>query len=137
MTTASVVRALLGGALIGLAATIALLAHGRIAGICGILARALERDGGRSFRVPFLLALTAVGVIAFALTPTAFGTPVRGTPLLAVAGLLVGVGTTLANGCTSGHGVCGLARLSPRSLVAVLVFMSTAAVTVALVGGHS
>lgn len=137
MTTASVVRALLGGALIGLAATVALLAHGRIAGICGILARALDRDGGRGFRIPFLLALVAVGVIAFAVTPSAFGAPVRSTPIIAVAGLLVGVGTTLANGCTSGHGVCGLSRLSPRSLVAVLVFMGTAALTVALVGAHS
>ncbi len=137
MTTASVVRALLGGALIGLAATIALLAHGRIAGISGTLGRALDDDGGRRFRVPFLLALLAVGVIAFAVTPASFGAPVRSTPMLAVAGLLVGVGTTLANGCTSGHGVCGLARLSPRSLVAVLVFMGTAALTVGLVGAHS
>ena len=137
MTTASIVRALLGGALIGLAATIALLAHGRIAGISGTLGRAMDRDGGRSFRVPFLLALVAVGAVAFALTPQSFGAPVRSTPLLAVAGVLVGVGTTLANGCTSGHGVCGLSRLSPRSLVAVMVFMGTAAVTVALVGAHS
>lgn len=137
MTTASVIRALLGGALIGLAATIALLAHGRIAGICGILARALDRDGGKSFRVPFLLAFLAVGLIAAALTPSAFGAPIRSMPMLAVAGLLVGVGTTLANGCTSGHGVCGLARLSPRSFAAVVVFMGTAAITVGLVGAHS
>jgi uncharacterized membrane protein YedE/YeeE len=137
VTTASVVRALLGGALVGLAATIALLAHGRIAGISGTLGRAFDGDGGRSFRLPFLVALVGVGAFAFAVTPAAFGTPVRSTPMLAVAGLLVGVGTTLANGCTSGHGVCGLSRLSPRSLVAVLVFMGTAAITVAIVGARS
>ena len=87
--------------------------------------------------MPFLLALVAVGIVAFALTPQSFGAPVRSTPVLAVAGVLVGVGTTLANGCTSGHGVCGLSRLSPRSLVAVLVFMGTAALTVAIVGARS
>jgi hypothetical protein len=62
---------------------------------------------------------------------------VRGLPGLAIAGALVGVGTTLANGCTSGHGVCGMARLSPRSLAAVATFMIAAAITVALAGAHA
>jgi uncharacterized protein len=136
-STETVVRALIGGALIGVAASLALLLHGRIAGISGTLGRALAGDGGRGFRLPFLAGLIAVGAVAAAVTPSAFGTPIRSTWMLAVAGLLVGVGTGLSNGCTSGHGVCGMARLSPRSLVAVLTFMATAAITVAIVGARS
>ena len=136
MSTASVLRALLGGSLIGLAATIALLAHGRIAGISGTLGRALDPDGGRSFRIPFLLALLGVGVLAALVAPASFGSAVHSTPTLAIAGLLVGIGTTLGNGCTSGHGVCGISRGAPRSLVATLTFMLTGAITVALVGVH-
>ncbi len=127
-------HALLGGCLIGLAATIVLLAQGRIAGICGIVARALEDDGARSFRLPFLLGLVAVGVVAARLTPTSFGAAVHGTPVLAAAGLLVGIGTTIANGCTSGHGVCGISRGSKRSLIATVTFMVAGAITVAIVG---
>ena len=135
MLLSSVLRALAGGALIGLAVSIALLGNGRTAGISGTLGRAFDTGEGRSFRVPFLLALIAVGGLAFALAPSAFGAPLLSTPMLAVAGLLVGVGTALGNGCTSGHGVCGLSRLSPRSLVAVLTFMLTGGITVALAGG--
>ena len=137
MTSASVLRALLGGSLIGLAASLALLGNGRIAGISGTLGRALDRDGGAVFRVPFLIALLAVGVLATALAPASFGASVRTTPVLAVAGLLVGVGTTLANGCTSGHGVCGISRGSRRSLIATITFMATAGITVAFVGAQS
>lgn len=137
MTVTSVLRALAGGALIGLAATIALLAHGRIAGISGTVGRVLDDDGGRGFRVPFLAALLAVGTAAALVAPASFGTAVRSTPLLAVAGLLVGVGTTLGNGCTSGHGVCGISRGSTRSLVATATFMVTGAITVALAGAHA
>lgn len=137
MTTASVLRALLGGSLIGLAVTLALLGHGRIAGISGTLQRVLERDGGGRFRAPFVIALIAVGAIATALAPHNFGTAVRSTPMLALAGLLVGVGCTLGNGCTSGHGVCGISRGAARSFVATITFMLTGAITVALVGAHA
>lgn len=137
MDPSSVVRALIGGALIGLAASIALLAHGRIAGISNALGRLFAADGGRDFRIPFLIGLVATGVVAAIVAPSAIGAAVRGTPLLAVAGVLVGVGTTLGNGCTSGHGVCGLARGSGRSLLAVMTFMATGAITVAILGAHS
>ena len=137
MTLLSLLRALLGGSLIGLAATIALLGHGRIAGISGTLGRTLDDDGGRGFRLPFVLALIAVGAIGTVLAPHSFGAAVRSTPTLALAGVLVGVGTALGNGCTSGHGVCGISRGSGRSIVATLTFMLTGAITVALVGAHA
>lgn len=137
MDLSSVVRALAGGALIGLAASIALLAHGRIAGISGALGRLFAGDGGRGFRVPFLIGLIGTGVVAAVVEPSAIGAPVRGTLLLAVAGVLVGVGTALGNGCTSGHGVCGLSRGSGPSLAAVMTFMATGAITVAILGAHS
>jgi uncharacterized membrane protein YedE/YeeE len=133
----SVVRALVGGALIGLAASIALLAHGRIAGISGTLGRLFAGDGGHGFRIPFLIGLIATGVVAAIVSPSALGAAVRSTPMLALAGVLVGVGTALGNGCTSGHGVCGLARGSGRSLVAVMTFMATGAITVAILGAQS
>jgi len=132
-----ILRALAGGALIGIAASLALVLHGRIAGVCGIVARVAVPDGGARFRAGFLVGLVATGAVIAIVAPAAFGGAIRSTPLLAVAGLLVGVGTTLANGCTSGHGVCGIARLSPRSIVAVGTFMLTGALTVALVGAHA
>lgn len=137
MELSTILRALVGGALIGLATSLALFTHGRIAGISGTLARALAADGGRAFRLPFLAALVVVGVITAAVAPAELGAPVAGVGTLALAGLLVGVGTTVGNGCTSGHGVCGLSRGSVRSLVAVVTFMATGALTVALVGALS
>lgn len=137
MDTSSVIRALVGGALIGLAASIALLAHGRIAGVSGTLGRLFAVDGGRDFRVPFLIGLVATGVVAAFVAPSAIGAAVRGMPLLAVAGVLVGVGTAVGNGCTSGHGVCGLSRGSGRSLLAVMTFMAAGAITVAILGAPS
>jgi hypothetical protein len=131
------VRALLGGLLIGLAAAIVLVLHGRIAGISGTLGRALDDDGGRAFRLAFLGGLVTAGAIAAQLAPSAFGTPVRGLEMLAIAGLLVGLGTGVGNGCTSGHGVCGIGRGSKRSIVAVLAFMASGVVTVAIVGASS
>jgi uncharacterized membrane protein YedE/YeeE len=135
----SVLRALLGGALIGIAASIALGVHGRIAGISGTLGRALAspRGEGQGFRLAFLGAMIATGAIAAVVAPQSIGPPIRGTAMLAITGLLVGVGTTLGNGCTSGHGVCGLARLSKRSLVAVLTFMTSAAIVVAIAGASA
>ena len=128
---------LLGGVMIGLAAGCALLLHGRIAGISGILGRALDPDGGRGFRDAFLEGLIGTGLVIGATAPHLLGRPIRDIETLALAGLLVGIGTTLANGCTSGHGVCGIARLSPRSLVAVTTFMAAGMVTVWLVGAHA
>ncbi|MDX2088765.1 MAG: YeeE/YedE family protein [Kofleriaceae bacterium] len=130
-------RALGGGVLIGLAASIALLGHGRIAGISGTLGRALDGDGGRAFRLAFLAGMLAVGGLAAVLAPSAIGAAIRGLPTLAVAGVLVGIGSSLGNGCTSGHGVCGLSRGASRSLVAVGTFMLTAALTVAIAGARA
>jgi len=137
MTVEAVVRGVAGGALIGLASAMVLLVHGRIAGISGILGRALDPDAGRTFRIGFLTGLIATGAIAWAAAPSAFGAGVRGLPTLALAGVLVGIGTTLGNGCTSGHGVCGVSRLSARSIVATATFLLTAAITVAIAGARS
>jgi len=130
--------ALVGGMLIGLAATIYLVSHGRIAGITGIVAGALLPDDegadARRARRPFLAGLVLAGAGWQLLDPAVFGAPRAATAgalsVAVVAGLIVGFGTRLANGCTSGHGVCGLSRLSPRSAVAVAVFMAVAMVTV-------
>jgi uncharacterized membrane protein YedE/YeeE len=137
MTALALVRGLTGGALIGLGAAMLLFVHGRIAGISGILGRAVTTDGGRTVRLGFLAGLIVTGAILAALQPSAFGAGVRGAPALAIAGMLVGIGTTVGNGCTSGHGVCGISRGSARSIVAVMTFMGTAALTVALVGAHA
>ena len=115
---------LLGGMLIGLASWLLLAALGKVAGISGIASSALSGnppDG--AWRWAFLLGLIAGGALfAVWLTPPAV--PQRPWPLLLMAGLLVGVGTVLGSGCTSGHGVCGLGRRSLRSLVATCVFMA-------------
>lgn len=125
------VSALLGGLLIGLASALLLLFHGRIAGITGIVGGAFtQRPAGHAWRWMFLLGLVAgaAGHAAVAGTDASVrtGFPV---PLLVLAGLLTGFGTALANGCTSGHGVCGLGRLSVRSLVATLTFLLVAMAT--------
>ena len=125
------VAALLGGMLIGLAATLLYAGIGRIAGISGILNNAIERRAERGWRIAFLLGL----VVAAGAWSWFAGLPARsGFPLgwLLLAGALVGFGTRLGNGCTSGHGICGLARLSPRSLLAVLAFMGSGIGTVYL-----
>ena len=123
--------AALGGLLIGLAASLLLLSNGRIAGVSGICGRLFAGSSGdRGWRLCFLagLPLGALAVGAFR-----GGLPVQivaSPATLVVAGLLVGFGTQLGNGCTSGHGVCGLARGSRRSLAATLTFMASAAITV-------
>lgn len=123
-------EALLGGVLIGLAAAALLFFNGRIAGISGIVnGLAGQGAGERGWRIAFLLGLAGAGVLVMKLTGQVYVSPAT-TPVLVLAGLLVGFGTRLGNGCTSGHGVCGLARLSLRSLVAVLVFMAAAVFTV-------
>lgn len=127
--------AALGGLMIGAASALLLLTHGRIAGISGIvgtLVHAPEPD--RAWRLAFLGGLGAAGAIAGVAAPAAVGGPVRSLFTVILAGLLVGFGTRLGSGCTSGHGVCGLSRWSARSLVAVVTFVTTAAITAMIVG---
>ncbi|GJD64467.1 YeeE/YedE family protein [Methylobacterium frigidaeris] len=122
-----------GGLLIGLSAALFLLLDGRIAGISGLVA-GLARPAGPAWRIgAAFLAGLVLGPPVFALL--AGGWPAMrieaSLPVLALAGLLVGFGTRLGSGCTSGHGVCGLARLSPRSAVAVVAFLASGMLTVA------
>ena len=121
---------LLGGALIGLAASLVLLGNGRIAGISGIVSSLLSANREKGWQIAFLLGLLLSGAVFAWLSPSSFAAPPRAMGMLAVAGLLVGLGTRVGNGCTSGHGVCGLSRLSLRSLVATVTFMGAAVVTV-------
>jgi hypothetical protein len=126
--------AAIGGGVIGLAAALLLLVNGRIAGISGIVGGMLRpRAGEFGWRLAFTVGLIAAP-LAYALVGTHPAITIdAGYPVLVVAGLLVGVGTRYAGGCTSGHGVCGLSRLSPRSLVATLAFMATGFATVFVV----
>ena len=125
-----------GGMLIGAASALLLLTHGRIAGISGIVGRLVQRetnDDGR-WRLAFVGGLLAAGAIAAAVAPATLGAPTKSAITVVIAGLLVGYGTHLARGCTSGHGVCGVSRRSGRSLVAVTTFMTTAAITATISG---
>jgi uncharacterized membrane protein YedE/YeeE len=124
--------ALAGGVLIGLAATLLMWMNGRIAGISGIAGGLLARPApDNAWRWLFIAGLVAGAAAYGALVPSAvIGRPGSSLTLTAIAGLLVGFGTALGGGCTSGHGVCGLSRLSPRSLVATLAFMAAGFVTV-------
>ncbi len=120
---------LLGGVLIGLATSSLLLVEGRVAGVSGVLGQLVERsDGAQSWRVAFVAGLVAGGVLLQWLLPASFGVPVTSGVVLAIAGLLVGFGTRMSGGCTSGHGVCGNARLAPRSIVATITFVAVAMV---------
>ncbi len=126
------ISALAGGVMIGLSAVLLLLASGRIAGISGILGGVLApRQGDIAWRILFIVGMLAgpllYGLIAGGQPPVAI---TNSLPLLVVAGLIVGFGTRLGSGCTSGHGVCGLARFSPRSLAATGIFFVVAVVTV-------
>jgi uncharacterized protein len=120
---------LIGGSLIGLAAVLMMAGSGRIAGVSGIVAGLLRSPGnGSGWRVAFtagLLGGAAIAAFAGLFDPAAVRFPAAGL-LAAVAGLLVGIGTSVGGGCTSGHGICGIARLSPRSLVATCIFMVVA-----------
>ncbi|HEY1090864.1 MAG TPA: YeeE/YedE family protein [Burkholderiaceae bacterium] len=125
--------ALAGGALIGLAAAMLVLLNGRIAGISGIVGGLLRPVRGDSaWRLAFVLGLLGAPLAYMLLAARPQVQIDAGHGALALAGLLVGVGTRYGSGCTSGHGVCGLSRLSPRSLVATLVFMAAGFVTVYL-----
>jgi len=128
------ISAAIGGLLIGLAATLLMLLNGRVAGISGILAGCLDLAGSdRSWGAAFI-----AGLILAPLTASLVGYPIPSPEMpeswivVVVAGLLVGFGTRLGGGCTSGHGVCGIARLSKRSIAATAIFMTAAIVVVAL-----
>ena len=127
--------ALIGGGMIGLAALALMAVKGRVMGISGILASLVrpDADDSNSWRLAFvagaMLGPLALGLFHFDIEII----PVASGWVLPLAGLLVGFGAALGSGCTSGHGICGLARLSPRSLVAVMTFMLTAVITVYLV----
>lgn len=124
-----------GGALIGLAAVLLLAANGRIAGISGILNGVMTSPSNaeRLWRLVFIVGLIA-GASLYRLLSGALPIQLLSGPLmLAAAGVLVGFGTKLGSGCTSGHGVCGLARLSPRSVLATIVFMGFGIATVYIV----
>ena len=127
--------ALLGGALIGLASVLLMLLTGRIAGITGIAGGALAWTAGdRAWRLAFIAGLIAAPLVAGLFGHRLAEAELPSSWLVIVgAGLLVGFGTRLGGGCTSGHGICGLARLSKRSIVATVVFMASAALTVAIV----
>lgn len=135
MTEFTPLTALLGGALIGLAAVFLMAMHGRIAGISGITGGLLQNTAGdRGWRWLFLAGLVAGVALHEWLRPESFVLREGFPPALIIAaGLLVGVGTRMGSGCTSGHGVCGISRLSARSIVATVVFMITAAITTAVV----
>lgn len=128
------INGLLGGVLIGIAATLLLAANGRIAGISGIFNGALFLRGDTFWRWLFIAGLL-VGCAAYEFGYTAIPTPTADfAPLtMLIGGLIVGIGTRMGGGCTSGHGVCGLGRLSSRSLVAVIMFLTTAFITVFVV----
>ena len=129
------ITALAGGALIGTAATLLVFVSGRVAGVAGILGEAIAiANTERGWRIAFLAGLVAAP-LALAEVGRAMPLPELPTNWAVVigAGLLVGIGTRLAGGCTSGHGICGNARLSPRSIVATLVFVLTGMVVVTAV----
>ncbi len=145
MTEFTPVSASIGGLLIGLAASLLLIASGRIAGVSGILGGALQRsngDGGggpgdgrgdRLWRLAFLAGLP-LGVAVYQWVGGSTTIQIAaGTPVLLLAGFLVGLGTQIGSGCTSGHGVCGLARGSTRSLIATATFMLAGGLTVFIV----
>ena len=126
--------ALAGGVLIGVAALLLLLVGGRIAGISGIVAGIGSRSD-KGWRLAFTAGLIAVPFGVFTLNlAEAYSLQDYSPWRLIIAGLLVGIGTRLGNGCTSGHGICGMGRLSPRSIVATLIFMAAGIATVTLSG---
>jgi len=133
MSTFDPVSATLGGLLIGLGTLLLMALSGRTAGISGIFAGALNpQHGGRTWRAAFIAGLVAAPLAVAAAGYAAPAPDMPGWAIVIAGGLLVGFGTRLSGGCTSGHGVCGIARLSPRSLVATGTFMLTAAIVVAV-----
>ena len=139
MTDFEVLKPLTGGILIGIAASMMLLFSGRIAGVSGIFGGMLFQQGKeRAWRLSFITGLIAGGILLYTIN-TDFFENSSGRDLLAVniAGLLVGIGTRIGGGCTSGHGVCGIGRLSLRSIVATVTFVFAGMVAVVLVKSFS
>ncbi|GGX87656.1 YeeE/YedE family protein [Massilia dura] len=127
------ISSLAGGTLIGLGAALLVLFDGRIAGVSGILGGLLRAARGeRAWRIAFLGGLLAAAPLWRLFAPLAPAQPVAGGAWLVAAGLLVGIGTRYGSGCTSGHGVCGVARASPRSLAATALFVAAGFATVFL-----
>lgn len=121
----------IGGALVGLASFMVLFFQARVAGVSGIVGSLFRPERGDvGWRIAFVAGMVGAGAFVARAFPALFEQPHHARVELVVAGLLVGLGTRLANGCTSGHGVCGLSRLSRRSIAATATFMSTAAATV-------
>lgn len=135
MTEFTPLASTLGGVLIGLAAVLLMFANGRIAGVSGIVGSVLPPfDNSETLpRVAFIFGLIAATLIYVAAGGSVVQTVSSNIPLMVVAGVLVGFGSVYGGGCTSGHGVCGLSRLSQRSLVATATFMGVAIVTVSIV----
>ncbi|MBX3576312.1 MAG: YeeE/YedE family protein [Rhizobiaceae bacterium] len=134
MTDFTPIQSLFGGVLIGLSAVLLMALHGRIAGMTGILTGVIPPLAPDwQWRAAFLAGAVVSPLAYLALGGTiAFSVPVS-TGLLVIGGVLVGIGVNFGNGCPSGHGICGIARLSPRSIVAVVTFMITAFITVFVV----
>lgn len=126
--------ALLGGGMIGLAAIMMMLGHGRVMGVSGIVASLLppySTPDSHDWRVAFIIGTVAAPLLFLAFTGASPDIKLDAPPLLLIiSGLIVGFGTVTGNGCTSGHGVCGLARFSTRSMIATPIFMLTAMLTV-------
>lgn len=136
MTEFTPISSLLGGALIGLAAVLLMAFHGRIAGITGILSGVLPPAVAPdwAWRLAFLIGMVAAPTLYWLITNSPVSIQIEAPRwLLFASGALVGIGVTYGSGCTSGHGVCGMARLSPRSVAATLTFMATTAATVFIV----
>jgi uncharacterized membrane protein YedE/YeeE len=135
MTEFTPYSALIGGVLIGLAAVFLMLMNGRIAGVSGILGGLMRFDKGEfGWRAAFILGLVLTPMIYTRVTDQVIAlTPPEPVGAVILAGLLVGIGSQMGNGCVSGHGICGTARLSPRSIVATATFMFTGLVTVYVV----
>ncbi|EIO4083536.1 YeeE/YedE family protein [Vibrio parahaemolyticus] len=125
-------ESLFGGILLGISATILLLVNGKIAGISGIMNGIMSpKKGDYSWRLLFVVGMIAGGLISVLMLGVAVpSTANLSLGMVIAAGLLVGIGTRLGNGCTSGHGICGMGRLSKRSIVATCVFMAVAGLTV-------
>ena len=131
ITTFTPLEAIIGGGLIGLASVALMALHGRIAGMTGIVGNAiLPGNSDRGWRLAFLAgAIVAPALILLTGTPVPFAADIPAWAIV-LSGLIVGVGVMFGGGCTSGHGVCGIARLSPRSIVATFTFMTATTVTV-------
>ena len=130
------VHAIAGGALIALALALMLVATGKLAGLSGIVAGLVgPANADRSWRAYFVAGMLGAGALFELASPRTFDAAApHSLPIVALSGLLVGVGTRMSNGCTSGHGLCGVSRLSPRSIAATLTFFATAVATATIAG---